>query len=118
MKTSSFYALTLEDNENVVGHLILRNPDEDKTIVRLGFIIIDDSIRKKGYGKKLIKEAIRYAKENIGAKEINLGVFTNNLGAYECYKAAGFKVTNIIKDAFLFHNEKWDCAEMVLDEQL
>lgn len=47
MKTSSFYALTLEDNENVVGHLILRNPGEDKTIVRLGFIIIDDSIRKK-----------------------------------------------------------------------
>ena len=27
-------------------------------------------------------------------------------------------ITNIIKDAFLFHNEKWDCAEMVLDEQL
>lgn len=118
MKTSSFYALTLEDNGNVVGHLILRNPGEDKTIVRLGFIIIDDSIRKKGYGKKLIKEAIKYTKKNIGAKEINLGVLTNNLGAYECYKAAGFKVTNIIKDAFLFHNEKWDCAEMVLDEQL
>ena len=54
--------------------------------------------------------------ENIGAKEINLGVFTNNLGAYECYKVAGFKVTNIIKDAFLFRNEKWDCAEMVLNE--
>ncbi len=51
-------------------------------------------------------------------KEINPGVFTNNLGAYECYKAAGFKVTNIIKDAFLFHNEKWDYAEMVLNEQL
>ena len=54
----------------------------------------------------------------MGAKEINLGVFTNNLGAYLCYKAVGFKVTNIIKDSFLFHNEKWDCAEMVLDEQL
>lgn len=51
-------------------------------------------------------------------KEINPGVFTNNLGAYECYKAAGFKVTSIIKDAFLFHNEKWDYAEMVLNEQL
>ncbi len=56
--------------------------------------------------------------ENIGAKEINLGVFTNNLGAYQCCKAVGFKVTNIIKDAFLFYNEKWDCTEMVLDEQL
>ena len=52
MKTSSFYALTLEDNENVVGHLILRNPGEDKTIVRLGFIIIDDSIRKKRIRKE------------------------------------------------------------------
>ena len=52
MKISSFYALTLEDNENVVGHLILRNLGEDKSVVRLGFIIIDDNIRKKGYGKK------------------------------------------------------------------
>lgn len=51
-------------------------------------------------------------------KKINPGVFTNNLGAYECYEADGFKVTSIIKDAFLFHNEKWDCAEMVLNEQL
>ena len=51
-------------------------------------------------------------------KEINPGVFTNNLGAYECYKADGLKVTSIIKDAFLFHNEKWDYAEMVLNEQL
>lgn len=114
-KTSNFYALTLEDEQKVIGHLILRNPGEDKEVIRLGFIIVDSSIRGKGYGKKLIKEAIKYAKEKLGAKEINLGVFVNNKNAFECYKAVGFKVVHIEKEAYKFYDEKWDCAEMVLE---
>lgn len=73
-KTLNFYPFTLEDNGKIIGHLILRNPGEDRQVVRLGFIIVDRSIRGKGYGKKLIKQAIKYAKEKLGAKEINLGV--------------------------------------------
>ena len=99
-KTSNFYPFTLEDAGKIIGHLILRNPKEDKEVVRLGFIIVDRSIRGKGYGKKLIKEAIKYAKEELGAKEINLGVFTSNESAYECYKSVGFNVVSVEKDAY------------------
>lgn len=112
-KTLNFYPLMLEDEGKIIGHLILRNPGKDMEIIRLGFIIIDRSIRGKGYGKKLIKEAIKYAKENLGAKKITLGVFTCNKSAFKCYESVGFKVTRIEKDAYQFHNEKWDCAEMI-----
>ncbi len=112
-KASNFYPLILEDEGKVIGHLILRSIGDDKEIIRLGFIIIDRSIRGKGYGKKLIKEAIKYAKENLDAKKITLGVFINNKEAYECYKSVGFNVINIEKNAYQFHNEKWDCAEMI-----
>ena len=115
-KTSSFYPFTLEDEGKVIGHLILRNPNENKDVIRMGFIIVDSSIRGKGYGKKLIQEAIRYAKDKLGAKEINLGVFINNEGALRCYKSVGFKVTDIEKGAYKFHDEEWDCAEMILDK--
>ena len=114
-KISNFYPFTLEDEGKVIGHLILRNPGENEDIIRLGFIIVDDSIRGKGYGKQLIEIAINYAKEKLRAKEINLGVFTNNEGALRCYKSVGFKVTDVEKNAFEFYDEKWDCAEMVLD---
>lgn len=115
-KASNFYPFTLEDEGKVIGHLILRNPGENKEVIRLGFIIVDRSIRGKGYGKKLINEAIKYAKEKLGAKEINLGVFANNKNAFECYKAVGFKVVDIEKCAYQFYDEKWDCAEMILEE--
>ena len=113
-ETSNFYPFTLEDEGKIIGHLILRNPVDNKDIIRLGFIIVDSSIRGKGYGKLLIKEAVKYAKEKLDAKEINLGVFTNNEGALQCYKSAGFKIINIEKKAYQFYEEQWDCAEMVL----
>ena len=60
------------------------------------------------------KEAIKYAKNNLNAKEINLGVFDNNKSAFECYKAVGFEVVSMQKGAYQFYDEQWDCAEMVL----
>lgn len=114
-KTSNFYPFTLEDEGKIIGHLILRNPGENKDVIRLGFIIIDKEIRGKGYGKKLIKEAIKYAKEKLDAKKVNLGVFKSNESAFECYKSVGFKVIDIEKDAYRFYEEQWDCIEMILE---
>jgi len=113
-KISNFYAFTLEDEGKVIGHLILRIPGKNKEIIRLGYIIVDSSIRGKGYGKKLIEEAIKYARNNLGAKEINLGVFANNESAFKCYKSIGFEEVEIEKNAYQFYNEQWDCVEMVL----
>lgn len=109
----NFYPMTLVDNNKIIGHIVLRNPDSiHKEIVRLGFIIVDDSLRGKGYGKILIEEAIKYAKSNLNAKEINLGVFENNDSAYHCYKSAGFKEIRTDKNVFQFHDEMWNCIEM------
>lgn len=115
-KNSGFYPMTLiDDDENVIGHLILRNPTEDKSIIRLGFIIVDNKVRGKGYGKRLLERAIKYAKEELLAKEINLGVFKNNEGAYRCYTSIGFKEVGIEHNAYTFNGEPWACAEMLLN---
>ena len=111
---SNFYPLTLEDDGKVIGHLILRNPGEDTSVIRLGFIMVDKSIRGKGYGKKLIEEAINYAKEVFNPSEINLGVFVDNDNALNCYKAAGFEIDHIDENVYKFKDESWDCAEMIL----
>ena len=114
-RLEKFLPMTLlDDNNNIIGHLILRNPREDISIIRLGFIIVDARIRGKGYGKLLIQTAIEYAKNKLNAKEINLGVFTNNTNAYNCYKSCGFKEIKIEKNSLKFKNESWDCAEMIL----
>ena len=117
MKNGKFYPLTLVDNENVIGHLIIRYPDDKKDSVRLGFIIVDNTKRGMGYGKKLILEAISYAKEKLDAKEITLGVFSVNQNALKCYESVGFETIYIEKNAYKFHEEEWDCNEMVLKKR-
>ena len=113
--SGNFYPMTLMDEDKIIGHLILRNPDSNKDIVRLGFIIVNPDLRGKGYGKILIKEAIKYAKNTLNAKEINLGVFENNESAYHCYKSVGFKEIRTDKNVFQFKNDSWNCVEMILE---
>lgn len=113
-KVSNFYPMTLTIDNKIIGHLILRNPDNDLSTIRLGFIIVDNSIRGKGYGKLLILEAIKYAKEVLHAKNINLGVFDQNRLAIYCYKACGFEEVDILKDVYKYKDESWNQIEMVL----
>ena len=116
-KLSAFYPMTLTDEGRIVGHIILRKPSVNKDIIRFGFIIVDSNLRGKGYGKKLITESIKYAKNNLNADEINLGVFVNNESALNCYKSVGFIETELIKNAYHFYDENWDEAEMVLKKK-
>lgn len=109
----NFYPITAADANGPVGHLIMRYTDKAKTIIRLGFIIVDDSKRGMGYGKRMIQMAMRYAFDMLKAEKITLGVFDNNPSAYYCYKAAGFNEIPMKKDIILeILGEKWKCIEL------
>lgn len=111
IEPDNFYPLTAFDDSGVVGHLILRYTDEAKKILRIGFVIVDDSKRGKGYGKKMIMFAVKFAFEFLGAEKVTLGVFDNNAPAYHCYKAAGFKENG--EDTFCeLFGQQWRIVEM------
>lgn len=105
-----FYPVTALDDNGVVGHLILRYTDKEKKILRFGFVIVDDAIRGKGYGKEMLKLAMKYAYDILKVEKITLGVFENNPAAYHCYKAAGFEdASEIMLDVY---GNQWKCIEM------
>lgn len=109
----NFYPLTAVCNGEIVGHLILRYTDATKKSLRIGFVIVDDSKRGCGYGKRMIQMAIRYAFEMLQAEKVTLGVFENNPSAYYCYKAAGFEeIEQENRYVYEFHGEQWECIEM------
>ena len=92
LETGRFFPLTaVDEKENVIGHFIIRYPkaDDDST-VRFGFVIVDPSLRGKGYGKEMLRLGIEYVKKNHLASRIDLGVFENHEGARHCYEAVGF----------------------------
>lgn len=106
------FPLTMVEEGRVVGHILLRYPSENKDVIRLGFVIVDDTLRGKKYGKKLLQLAINYAKDVLLAKRITLGVFCDNRPAFECYRSVGF--TLVGDDSYMIDGEEWNGYEMEL----
>lgn len=87
----NFYPMTAYDENGILGHLILRFTDAEKTVVRFGFVIVDDARRGTGIGRRMLGMAVRYAAEFLKAKKITIGVLENNPGALRCYLGVGFR---------------------------
>ncbi len=107
-----FFPFVFEENGNIVGSMIMRFPDEDKHVIRFGFVVIDDSLRGKGYGKKMLEAGIKYAYDVLNVDKITIGVFENNFSAYACYKKLGFQ--EVATSYFKIENEDWKCIELEL----
>ena len=92
MESGRFFPLTaVDDEDNVIGHFIIRYPDPDNdTSVRFGFVIVDPDLRGKGCGRQMLLLGIEHVKDKIGATRADLGVFDNNPKARSCYEAVGF----------------------------
>lgn len=103
-----------DENDLPIGHLFVRYPDcDDKSVVRFGFIIVDNNVRGQGYGRKTMQLAIDYARKVLEAKRITLAVFVNNESAKHCYEAAGFREVGQ-KSMCKTNIGEWESIEMEL----
>lgn len=108
-------AMTMVNNEEVVGYITLRVPADDLSEKRIGFVIVDDSKRGRGLGKTLVGMAVDYAFCKLGATKVSLGVFENNPAAIRCYESVGFhRVVRQATECYQCLGETWNCIEMEL----
>lgn len=92
----NFYPMAaLDDEGNIVGHLIMRYLDGNNKLLRFGWVIVDGNQRGKGYGREMLSLALKYAFEILKVDKVTLGVFDDNQRAYNCYKSVGFKDVEI-----------------------
>ncbi len=106
-------ALTMTDDNDIVGYITLRTPVDNPIEQRLGFVIVDDSKRGCGLGKALVTMAVEYAFEELGATKVSLGVFENNPSAIHCYEAAGFHRVSLPEtENYECLGETWNCIEL------
>lgn len=80
----------------------------------LKFVIIDPELRGRGYGREMVRLAVKYGLEFTGAKAVQLNVFAENINAKKCYLSAGFKERANTDNAFRFRDEMWTRCNMVI----
>ncbi len=112
IESGRFIPLTaIDEDGEIVGHFIIRYPIEnDNSTVRFGFVIISPEARGKGFGKEMLRLGIKYAKDDLGAERIDLGVFADNDNAKHCYEAVGFREYSRRKCELPIG--VWDCIDM------
>ncbi len=82
------YPMTAFCENRAVGHILIVKNGENAL---LGSVVIDSAERGKGFGKEMLKAALDFSFNVLGAKEVSIGVFEENHGALALYKALGFK---------------------------
>lgn len=112
-ENGDIWGMTAFDESGAVGHFIMRFTDAQKKVLRLGFIIIDDEKRGRGYGKEMLRLAIRFGFDFVHAEKITLGVFENNAAAIRCYTSVGFcPLASRGAEYYQCMGERWKTIEM------
>ena len=111
----NFYPFTAFDDRGVAGHLIMRYTGGSHSTIRFGFVIVDDSRRGEGLGSGMLRLALKYAFDILGAEKVTLGVFDNNPAAEHCYRAVGFRdVDTGERETCQVCGELWSIMELML----
>lgn len=110
----NFYPMTAFDDTGVVGHFILRYLNGNNKILRLGWVIVDNSKRGQKIGQKMLKLGLKYAFEIMQADTVTIGVFEHNIPAYKCYLSTGFRKSETLEDSYVNINGK-DCKVVELE---
>ena len=110
VEADNFYPWVAFDKENhIVGHFIMRYLNGNNNLLRFGWVIVDDSMRGKGYGTEMLRLGMKYAFDILGVDKITIGVFENNEQAHKCYIKAGFA------DKETVNAEPWNIIEMAIE---
>lgn len=84
-------------DDTLVGFIMLGFYEEKKQYTLWKFLI-DNKYQNHGYGKEALKMGIEYLITTFGAKEIYVGVSSENDIAKQLYSSVGFKQTGLIEN--------------------
>ena len=61
-------------------------------------MIVDDTLRGKGYGQQMLRLGLRYAFELLQAEVVTIGALEGNEAARQCYRKVGFLETGLVQE--------------------
>jgi ribosomal protein S18 acetylase RimI-like enzyme len=81
----------LEVNGEIIGKVDLELPRKMHQVAYLRRLVINPTMRRRGYGSELVQYCINYAKKN-GMKFLDIYVHEDNKAAINLYEEMGFSI--------------------------
>ena len=85
-----------------IGHVQLKNIDEEKRECEFGFHMQNDSVKGLGYGTQIARLALEYAFENLGVDAVCAYTIPKNTRSQHVLEKVGFRYTTE-KDGFRYY---------------
>ncbi len=91
-----------EDDEAVVGVIVLKQHDEDYTEIMN--VSVRESHRGRGIAKELMRKAVDYSRE-LDVNHVDIATANSSINQLALYQKSGFRITDINRNHFLNHYE-------------
>ncbi len=83
-------SLIFQQDGTKIGHVALKQPKKEDSIVFLCFVLVPNEYRGRGLSKIMIKLTEKFLQEEYGVNEYYLNVLEQNNIAMSLYKKIGF----------------------------
>lgn len=100
------FGIVLKENDELIGNCGIMDFNPIKGTGTLGIFIGEEENRNKGYGSEALEMLLNYGFNQLRCHNIDLGVFSFNERAINCYKKIGFKEYGRRKECY-FLDGKW-----------
>lgn len=109
------YVATLDDGQ-LVGFFCY-SANLETNVGMLKFVMVNPDYRGKGYGKEMLKLAVKYAFDITNVQGVQLNVFPENARAKRCYESVGFMERKTDLNAFTYKDESWGRCNMIISKE-
>ncbi len=106
------YVATSDKGELIGFFCYSVNVDSNEGMLK--FVMNNPQYRGKGYGKEMLRLAVKYAFEITNVQAVHLNVFPENERAKKCYESVGFTERKTDLNAFAYKDESWGRCNMVI----
>lgn len=121
LETSDAFIYKAVDTETgtTVGHISLGSLSKKNRSARISRVLIGNTEnRGKGCCQSMIKAVLEIGFNQLKLHRIDLGVYSFNTSAINCYKKCGFVIEGTGRDVLFFKGEWWSLIEMsILEEE-
>jgi RimJ/RimL family protein N-acetyltransferase len=93
------FGIRLTENDQLIGNIMLQEPDWRSRVAEVGIGIGDKNYWSKGYGTEAMQLLVRFGFWELNLNRIELGVTSFNQRAIRSYEKAGFKVEVVERQA-------------------